>query len=226
MTDYRSISIEELLARCVDLKEADAWQEFIRRFHCLIASVVLRTSARFGDRSAQVVDDLIQETYLKLCSSDFRILRSFSPTHAGSFLGFIKVIAANVVRDHFKASSALKRALGQFPRSEDPFADIAGGGAGSPIAIEQSVLIQEIQKYLDDCTEGPDQDRNRTVFWLYYRAGLSAAAIAAIPSVGLSTKGVESVILRTTRELRLRLTAPKNGPFDEVSEGVSSRNSL
>jgi RNA polymerase sigma-70 factor, ECF subfamily len=43
------------------------------------------------------------------------------------------------------------------------------------------------------------------IFWLYYRDGLTARAIAQLPGIRLSVKGVESTIHRLTRRVRLRL---------------------
>jgi hypothetical protein len=44
--------------------------------------------------------------------------------------------------------------------------------------------------------------RDQTLFWLYYRHGMSASAIASLSTIGLSVKGVESAILRLTRQVR------------------------
>src|SRR5262249_16749202 len=49
---------------------------------------------------------------------------------------------------------------------------------------------------------GPHLDRDGKLFWLYYRVGLTADAIAGLQSIGLSTKGMESSFLRLTRLLR------------------------
>ena len=51
MESYSSLSIEELVRRCSASRSADAWEEFVRRFHRLIATVILRTAARLGDSS-------------------------------------------------------------------------------------------------------------------------------------------------------------------------------
>jgi hypothetical protein len=77
MESYSSISIEELVRRCTASRSPEAWEEFVRRFHRLIAAVILRTASRLCEASKQTVDDLIQETYLKLCADDFRVLRGF-----------------------------------------------------------------------------------------------------------------------------------------------------
>jgi RNA polymerase sigma-70 factor, ECF subfamily len=208
MNAYSSISIEELLCRCSVSADLDAWQEFVRRFHRLIATVVLRTANRWGDSSKQTADDLIQETYLKFCANNYRILREFEHRGDDAFVGYVKVVAANVVRDHFKSSYSRKRGSNQVEGISDEFTPAAGENtAGSPNAIERAVLIQEIQKHLSFCVAGADHDRNSKIFWLYYRAGLPAAAIAALPGIGLTTKGVESLILRITRELRQRMAS-------------------
>ena len=79
------------------------------------------------------------------------------------------------------------------------------------------------------CVVGPDQERNRTIFWLHYRAGLSARAIAELPGMGLTTKGVESILMRITRELRERMSATKPGvrqEFRDPSEGIMPAESF
>lgn len=224
MIDYRSISIEVLLQRCVDSQEFEAWEEFVRRFRRLIASVVLRTARRYGEISERGLDDLIQETYFKLCANDYKILRNFKHEHENAFLGFIKIVAVNVTRDHFKATYARKRGSEKELEAAD-FIDPAAdeNAEGSPRSIERAILIQEIERHLNSCTQGPDQEKRRTIFWLYYRVGLSAAAIGALPAINLTTKGVESTILRTTREIRDRLSASQSRistQATEIQEGI------
>ena len=206
---YPSISIEELVRRCAASRSPEAWEEFVRRFHRLIATVILRTAARLGDASKQTVDDLIQETYLKLCADNFRILRTFEQQHPDAFTGYVKVLTANIVRDHFKSTHTQKRGAGHLEQIEEDFVPpAAADSAGSPKSIERAVLIQEITRHLDLCIAGPDQQRNRRIFWLHYRAGLSARAIADLPGIHLTPKGVESILTRLTKDLRQRMAAP------------------
>jgi RNA polymerase sigma-70 factor (ECF subfamily) len=217
---YPSISIEELVRQCSASRSPGAWEEFVRRFHRLIATVILRTASRLGDSSKQTVDDLIQETYLKLCADDFRILRSFEHQYPGAFSGYVKVVTANVVRDHFKSAHTKKRGAGNLEQLEEDFVPAAGeDSAGSPKSIEREILIQEIASHLQLCTTGPDQERNTQIFWLHYRAGLSARNIADLPGIGLTTKGVESILLRITKELRERMAEPKVAVHDQLQRG-------
>src|SRR5215467_4542727 len=100
---YSSQDTGELVRACADPRNAAAWQEFIHRFQKLIAGVVLRTCERWGEYSPNIADDLIQEVYLKLCDNNCRILVEFQRLHENAIYGYIKVIAANLVNDHFRA---------------------------------------------------------------------------------------------------------------------------
>lgn len=214
---YSSTSSEELIRTCSASGDAEAWEEFVRRFHRLIASVVLHTTGRLGDASTEMVDDLIQETYLKFCADDFRLLRKFDPRHPEAIFGYIKVVTVNVVRDHFKGFHSQKRGSNRLVSIPEGHISPAGeNDLGSARLIERTVLVREVERHLDVCVTGPDRDRDKKIFWLYYRAGLSAGAIAALPGTGLSTKGVESIIFRVTKELRRRVVASSQTERDDL----------
>jgi RNA polymerase sigma-70 factor (ECF subfamily) len=206
--DYGAISPEELVIACVETGDPAAWAEFIRRFHPLIAGVTIRISRRWGQFSREVVDDLVQDVYLKLCSEGLVRLRNFAPRHRDAMYGFIKTFTANLVHDHFKALESLKRGGGSTTVS----IDLAEGGpqiqstdAGSE-SMQRKVLIGEIDSFLKTAELGPNAERDRRIFWMYYRVGLTASGIATLPGIGLSTKGVESTIGRLTRIVRSRLS--------------------
>ena len=198
---HASTSAEGLVRACVETGEPAAWEEFIHRSHPVISAVVLRTALRWGDPSR--IDDLVQDTYLKLCANGARILRDFEFRHADALFGFLKVVATNVVNDHFKLLNRVKRSGGA--RSEEP-GDLESIPATNPAdalwPTERNILLNEIDDLLRSRATDEGHERDRTIFWLYYRQGLSARAIASIPSVGLSTKGVESAIVRLTRLVR------------------------
>jgi RNA polymerase sigma-70 factor (ECF subfamily) len=208
--DYAALSAERLILACTQTGDAAAWGEFVRRFHRLIATVALRVAKRWGDSSPQVVDDLIQETYLKLCAANFRILRSFKSQHPDAFYGYLKVVTANLVHDQFKAAHSGKRGSGTIEVAVDP--QIASEGGASAKSSERGILLQQVDALLSKLAAGRHLERDRRVFWLYYRVGLTANAIASLPAIGLSTKGVESTILRLTRLLRHELAADRARP--------------
>jgi len=213
--DYQSLSAEQLVLACGQSDDTAAWQEFVRRFHRLIASVAFRVARRWGEPSPQVIDDLVQETYLKLCADKFQILRSFKSHHPEAFYGYLKVVTANLVHDHFKAVHSSKRGSDAIQLAIDaqPASVVAVLRATSNCTSDREILMREIDATLSQIAAGPQLPRSRRIFWLYYRVGLTASAIAALPYIGLSTKGVESTILRLTRLLREEFdrNQPKGG---------------
>lgn len=205
--NYASLSPEELILACMQSDDIAAWEEFVRRFQRLIASVAVRIARRWGEPSPHVIDDLVQETYLKLCADNFRLLRRFKSHHQDAFYGYLKVVTANLVHDHFKAAHSSKRGSGTIESATDePVASAtAVAGLASVKSSERGVLLREIDTMLSRLAAGPQLQRSRRIFWLYYRFGFTASAIAALPYIGLNTKGVESTILRLTRLLRQEL---------------------
>jgi RNA polymerase sigma-70 factor (ECF subfamily) len=205
--DYAAISPEELVAACLQSGDQLAFAEFVRRFHPLIARVVLRVARQWGETSPPAIDDLIQETYLKLCSNRMRVLQNFQSAHKDAIYGFMKVFTANLVHDHFKLTRSKKRGGGSAATSidaEEP-RSLPTDKRFAVDALERRLLIQEVGTCLQNAADGPNADRDRRIFWLYYRVGLSASEIAAIPRIELSTKGVESTLFRLTRQVRERL---------------------
>src|ERR1700686_3646400 len=99
---YTSLSAEELVRACAESGNAEAWEEFVRRFRLVIGAAVRRIAYRYGKPNDAMVDDLIQDTYLKVCSDRCRMLRDLKPQHPDAFFGMLKVTAANVARDHFR----------------------------------------------------------------------------------------------------------------------------
>jgi RNA polymerase sigma-70 factor, ECF subfamily len=205
------MSLEELIKACAN-GDAAAWEEFIQRFHGMIAAIVMRTAQRWGNNSPALVDDLIQETYLKIYADRKRLLSEFMPHHPEAFYGYLKVITSNVVHDYFRAQRSQKRGLGQPESSIDEGAVGAGAVVTRPPAEDafRNILLREVDSALSSCLAGEEQTRDRTIFWLYYRYGLTAPAIARLPSISLTMKGVESVIHRLTRCVRGRLTERDN----------------
>lgn len=224
------MSPAELVRACVDSGDSRAWEEFIRRFQPLMAAVALRTCRSWGEYSPQVVDDLLQEIYLKLCADGCRLLRDFQSEHPDSFLGYLKVLTANHVHDYFKSARSAKRGAGKIAESLDDAQGIVAAGEGAP--LERAVLLREVEICLKRiCGHDAEAARDRRIFWLYFRQGLTAESIASLASIGLSTKGVESVIFRLVKQLRGELAAVrvarKSGEGTaSASEGVAAAESL
>lgn len=203
MARYATLSSSELVRVCAGSKDEGAWAEFIGRFHGVIAAAVLRTARHWGEPPRSQLDDLIQDTYLKLCENDSRLLRSFEPRHEDSIYGFLKVVAANVVHDHFKSALAAKRGAGLTETIMEPVQmEPRTAAADSFEAVSRRLQLEQVEKILRQVTAGNDQERKRIIFWLRHRQGLTATEIASIPSIGLTTEGVESVLMRLAIMIR------------------------
>ncbi len=208
MVRYAKVSSAELVRLCATSTDERAWAEFIRRFQVVIASTVLRTARRWGEPSRAQLDDLVQDTYLKLCENNHRLLAVFRPQREDSIYGFLKVVAANVVHDHFKSVLAAKRGAALTGGIVEPSqTDQSTNSSEIFDEVSHRLQLDQIEKILRQVTTGKDQERKRTIFWLRHRFGLTASEIASIPSIDLTTEGVESVLMRLATMIRGHIIA-------------------
>lgn len=206
-----AMDAESLLKLCIR-RDANAWYEFVRRVHPVITSVVVKILRRCMSPTSSLVDDLVQETYLKLCANNFKALREFNCRHEHALTGFLRVVASNVTQDYLRSSLSQKRGCGKGEDELDSALPRAECATSSVASIEQSIAVDEIERCLESrCSEATFK-RDSTIFWLYYRHGLTADAIALRPEIGLSVKGVESALFRLTRFLRLQLNGRQSAP--------------
>jgi RNA polymerase sigma factor (sigma-70 family) len=192
------LSSEGLVKACIGKDNEAAWAEFIRRFQPLIARVVWRVARR---HSAQVpshlIDDLVQDTYLKLCADECRLLRQFESRHRDSIFAFLKVVATRVVFDHFKSELARKRDASQTDALSGPGPqDTPDRSQAHGLSMEDKVAVRQIDDILKTLYTGDILARNRAIFWLHHREGMTAQAISSIPGLELNTKGVETALRR------------------------------
>jgi RNA polymerase sigma-70 factor, ECF subfamily len=201
-----SVDVRELIRACVESNDTRAWERFVARFERPISLSVIRTARQWGEAPSEVAADLIQETYLRICDGRCHLLYNFALQHPEAVDGYVKTVAANITHDYCKAKRLTKHGAGavwQINENFDPMAQSESLGGAQ--AMERKVLLREIESSLDSCTEGSTRERDQTLFWLYYEQGMTASAIAALPAVGLTVKGVESAILRLTRQVRDRI---------------------
>jgi RNA polymerase sigma-70 factor (ECF subfamily) len=201
------MSAVELIRTCAESDDSAAWEEFVARFQRPINLSLQRTACQWGKNPAQFVDDLLQETYLKLCADKCRLLLEFAQQHSDeAVLGYIKTIAINVAHDHFKSLHSQKRGAGETDQLLEEFDPAARSGSfGGPEAMDRGVFLQQVHEQLQNCAAGSNQERDCLIFWFYYLQGMTAKAIAALATIKLTAKGVEAVIFRLTRCVREHL---------------------
>jgi len=207
--DYTALAAAELIDACTG-GDAAAWQEFMRRFHGIIAITAARAAARWGDASPQTIDDLIQETYLKLCADRGRVLQQSRFAHPDAVFGFLKTITINVANDYFKGLRAGKRGGNMVATPLD--GSETGHSADRPSGLadpERALLLDRVDTCLRDMAPAETRDRDRKIFWLYYRQGMTAKEITGLPNIGLTLKGVESTLHRLIQLVRTHLTGTR-----------------
>lgn len=202
-TRYSALSLKDVVSLCAGAPDDEAWEEFVARVGKPISLIIMRTASLWGSPSKTLVEDLIQVTYLKLWEGGRRLLHEFALQHPESILGYLKRIAANATHDYFKHGHNQSSGGDQPHVSTSDVDPVSGNYAlGSPGTMDREIFFSEIDELLKRCVSGPDKERDRTIFWLYFRQGMSTREIASLPTVELSAKGVGSVIERLKRGLR------------------------
>jgi len=175
----------------------------------------MRTASLWGQPPLSLVEDLVQATYLKLWEGGSRLLRDFAIQHPEATLGYVKRTAANVTHDYFKHGHS-QSSGGDHPHvyttDLEPEAGKEVDGGQGKIAFE--ILLNEIDEHLSRCLTGPDQERDRMIFWLYFRQGMSTKEIASLATIGLSAKGVGSVIERLKQGIREQILGIRSDSAD------------
>jgi RNA polymerase sigma-70 factor (ECF subfamily) len=194
-------SLADLLHACIEGSEP-AWEEFVRRFHPVIVTV-MRCAKRFGETTPERIDGLIQETMLMISANRCAVLRDWEPRSPYAIFGFVKAVAFRVTVDYFRIGMAEKcrsepadAVLGAYAKSA------VAGSKGLP-KIQREILFRRIDEHLATLADPITGPRDRRIFWLYYRHGMTARRIASIPRLG-RTRDVERVIQRLTRGVRGR----------------------
>jgi RNA polymerase sigma factor (sigma-70 family) len=216
------LSLQEIVCLCAASNDDDAWQEFVSRVGKAISLTVLRTASAWGEPSPSLVEDLTQIIYLKLWEDGCRLLRDFALQHPEAILGYIKKTAANTTHDHFKHRRSQSAGGGQPHVSTSDVDPEAGGQVlGSQDRLAFQILVAEIDDCLTRNLTGPDRERDRMIFWLYFRQGMSTKEIASLPVIGLTVKGVGSVIERVKHAIREQILRPPVGTIEKAKSKTS-----
>ena len=191
-----------------------------------ISLTILRTASLWSAPSQSLVEDLVQITYLKLWQDGCRLLRDFAVQHPEAILGYLKKVAANATHDHFKHGHSQTSGGAQPHVSTSDVDPEAGKDVhGSEERIAFGLFLDEIDEHLRNCSTGPDQERDLMIFWLYFRQGMSTKEIASLPTIGLSTKGVGSVLERLKQGIREQIMGARANS-DKGEEIKPKANSL
>src|ERR1051326_5236125 len=152
--------IRELLGLCLSSEDQGLWQDFVQRTQPLIANVIINTLRRWRDPSPSLVDDLLQETFLKLFANNRKALRSIRNEYEHTIFGYLKVVASNVACDHFRQPKNKVEEV----ELTDPIVPPSPDGFDR---LQFVRLKEKIQACLDRHSSSETYKRDVTIFWFY-----------------------------------------------------------
>ena len=176
-----------LLRECLDTGSAGAWERFIAAAKPVVASSVAAAIRRWN-RDRSELDDLIQDTFVRLCAANYRVLRNFRGQDTAALNAYLRTIAASVAADRFRADRVRPISLDD-PDSSTPVPDDRPARE-----IERHLLFDRIRKCLATSAR-----RDQWIFWLYHRDGMAPQEIASLPSAKIGRSGVETLVYRLTK---------------------------
>jgi RNA polymerase sigma-70 factor (ECF subfamily) len=203
----------QLLTRCLDFGDESSWESFIREAQPFIVSGVIRALGGWSASRRSEIDDLIQESFVRLCANDYRALRSFRSEDSNALCAYLRTVAASVTTDHLRSAAALKHGAGQPAISLDDLVREPSAGQDAIARIERGMLLRVVERCLES-----QKDRDRAIFWLYHRHGLTPKAISALQTSSMSQRGIETLVYRMTATVRdcvRGLLAASNPAFAE-----------
>lgn len=192
------LSIRDLLHLCLSSDGEGHWREFLGRVQPLMANVIINTVRRWKQPAPSLVDDLLQDTYVKLFANDKKALRAIKNEYENTIFGYLKVVASNVVQDHFRK---LVNKADEIELSDA----VMPPGPDANRRLEFVHNQEQVVAILETLSSSETYQRDVAIFWFFYEQGYTAKEISFMPHLGLTLKGVEAVIFRLTRYVRERL---------------------
>jgi RNA polymerase sigma factor (sigma-70 family) len=203
-------SAADLVRACGQkLTDRALWNEFQERFRRLIFLYVIRSLNYCGlqDDLQAIVQDLVQEVYVRLVQHDGRILRSFRGTTEFSVMAFLAKVSSSVVHDYVRQSITARR-RGQVVPIEEIHASEQTGSALPDVPELESGRLSSILSWIDvervveGDTDRKNAQRNALIFKLHYVDGFESNEIAQFPGFKLTKSGVDAVLARLRKRIQ------------------------
>jgi RNA polymerase sigma factor (sigma-70 family) len=214
-----NLSNRELVTRLATAGHEDpAWLEFVSRFHGRIRRTIYDVLTRAAGQHPglnisdllEIVDDLTQDVFLRLITSERRALAQFRGRNENSIYTYLDAIATNLVRDHLKMLRARTRPT-VVTSLDEPRKHLSPDEAAEPLTLgdkltspnpdpsvtaQESELSRRIVETVEETSQKNSARRDRLIFRLYFLEGLTVPEIASIRIIKLSSSGVEKRIAK------------------------------
>lgn len=147
-----------------------------------------------------MIDDLVNDVYLKLVVGGGSALERFEGEHANSIFKYLGMISANVVRDHFRELNAEKR-----PNVTESLNQLLLKGELPSHSIDPKIsfTLEEVEQVLRKVVgKGRNRNRDILIFELRYYHELTLNEIAENHGFGLSPVSIGSILNRIVSKMR------------------------
>ena len=161
-------------------RKAAHGRDFVRRYAGLIVAAVRGIAREPGE-----IEDLTQEVFLRLCSNDFRLLRSYDPARAG-LSTWITIVARSTARDALRRRRPVAVPIDAVPEGL--------------LAVEPVEPVHKLK--LPEALLSP---RQREILAMLYDREMEVADIAA--ALGIDPQTVRSAHHKAMLKLRAHFKA-------------------
>jgi RNA polymerase sigma factor (sigma-70 family) len=217
--NIKKLGNTSLVRLCADEpSNRDAWLEFHSRFNQRISLVILRECKKRGlmsksPESGELVQDLIQDVYLKLVEKDCKALKQFKGTSNNAIYLYLGTICRHVVINHILRATAQKRPQIQTSidtplpgtHSDSAFTlkdvlELPVDNADQEDQIEH--LKKKIDMILDSTVKGRNSERDKIIFKLYIYEEMTPEEISVYFTFNISSKSVSNIISMLKSDIR------------------------
>ncbi len=193
------------LQPCLD-GEPGAWSTFVERYARVIYAAVRKT---IGGNDAELLDDLVQDVYVRLVRNDMKALRSFEPDRGASLTTWLTIIARSIAIDELRRRRLETASLDAIASEPEPPTDPS--------------IRHELTIPLEVLTE-----RQRLILSMLFDEGLSVSQAARVLDVDdqtvRSTK--HKAMLRLREAMQHQQAGTTQQPTRATQEAGDSESSL
>jgi RNA polymerase sigma factor (sigma-70 family) len=197
-------SATALLARCAHSDDPTTWRSFEKFFKPRLLAAITRTLWRSHQRrDADLVDELLQETWCRLLAGERRILKAFTGDTEGAACVYLMRVAESVTLDGLRRGAAIKRGS-EFCLVRGHTAESLANRILDPTASPEARAVRRDlwKRFWQRCQHlsgSRDVDRDLEILDLALFQGWTSREIAK--SKGLRASTVDTVIHRLRRRL-------------------------
>jgi RNA polymerase sigma-70 factor (ECF subfamily) len=188
------LSERSIASHCAD-RDAEAWAELVRRYQRPILLILSRV---LGTASQADLQDLLQETYVRLLERDGEALRNLRGEREGALRSFVLQVALRIALDHLR-SRRRRSSLGASAAEQAPQT-----GPTPEELVRAEERRMRLAHAILQVASGGNTARDLLVLRAHLLSGLSSGEISRL-DVGLSRKGIETLLRRLLERVRERL---------------------